>query len=63
VERKGATPLDVVRGCFAAWNADDLDGVVALYAPDVRVDATRIGEGVYPTARIPTRCGGYAPTR
>jgi ketosteroid isomerase-like protein len=47
VEREGPTPLDVVRGCFAAWNAGDLDGVVALYAPDVRVDATRIGEGVY----------------
>lgn len=39
--------VEIVAECFHAWDRADLDGVVASYAPDVEVDATRVMEGVY----------------
>lgn len=39
--------LEIVRRCFAAWDRGDLEGVLAQYADDVVVDASRIAEGVY----------------
>jgi ketosteroid isomerase-like protein len=40
-------PGEVVRECFAAWDRGDLDGVLANYAEDVEVDASRLLDGVY----------------
>jgi ketosteroid isomerase-like protein len=39
--------VDIVRECFAAWDRGDLDGVLANYAADVAVDATRLMDGTY----------------
>ena len=39
--------VEIVRRCFDAWDRGDLDGVLAQYADDARVDASRIAEGVY----------------
>ena len=37
----------IVGDCFRAWDRADPDGVVANYATDVEVDASRVMEGVY----------------
>lgn len=39
--------LDPVRRCFEAWDRGDVEAVLAEYADEVEVDASRIAEGVY----------------
>ncbi len=39
--------VKIVSECFSAWDRGDPDGVVANYASDVEVDASRVMEGVY----------------
>ena len=39
--------VEIVAECFRAWDRGDPDGVVANYASDVEVDASRVMEGVY----------------
>jgi ketosteroid isomerase-like protein len=39
--------VELVADCFRAWDRADPDAVVANYAMDVEVDATRVAEGIY----------------
>lgn len=38
--------IAVVRQCFLAWDRKDPEGVLANYAKNVEVDASRVAEGV-----------------
>jgi uncharacterized protein len=39
--------VEIVAECFRAWDRGDPDDVVANYASDVEVDASRVADGVY----------------
>ena len=39
--------LEIVAECFRAWDRGDPEGVVANYAIDVEIDASRVMEGVF----------------